>query len=102
MHVLCYANVPQPYPEAWVQQHALLAAALGAVARASPATLRNLAAAAAGAASAAAAGPAAPGAAARLAAAAAAAAERLTLDWFVGVMSRLHLNSFQARVLCVC
>ncbi|PNW87292.1 hypothetical protein CHLRE_02g116850v5 [Chlamydomonas reinhardtii] len=97
MHVLCYANVPQPYPEAWVQQHALLAAALGAVARASPATLRNLAAAAAGAASAEAAGLAAPDAAARLAAAAAAAAERLTLDWFVGVMSRLHLNSFQVH-----
>ncbi|KAG2452933.1 hypothetical protein HYH02_002272 [Chlamydomonas schloesseri] len=99
MHVLCYANVPPPYPEAWVQQHALLAAALGAVARASPATLRNLAAAAAGGASgaAAAAGLTGPDAPARLAAAAAAAAERLTLDWFVGVLSRLHLNSFQVH-----
>ena len=96
---LCFANVSKPYPEPWVQLYGLLRQALEAAVRAAeeqllvPPTHSQH-----------------PGAgdvaerAQQEAAAASAAAlraelELLDLDWFVSVLSRLHINVF--RVGCM-
>ncbi|GLC55857.1 hypothetical protein PLESTB_001036400 [Pleodorina starrii] len=129
LSVLCFANLTPPYPEPWLQQHGLLAAALRNLA-ADPKALRNLAVAAAATSSRplpeqeagrrreeGSGGGAGPGAgedadgdgdswraAVEAAAAdglghtvAAVVDERLDVEWFVGVMARLHLNVFQVH-----
>ncbi|GIL69527.1 hypothetical protein Vretifemale_455 [Volvox reticuliferus] len=152
-HVLCFANMAPPYPEPWVEQHGLLAAALHDLA-ADRKALRNLALAFgarlgwgtqrehvgtdateggvskcwqpvpnwdtqnqwqqqhrgreemtpecdAGAAAAAVVAVAAAEEEAVLQglawAASTAVKERLNVEWFVGVMARLHLNVFQVH-----
>ena len=97
---LCFANVSKPYPEPWVQLYGLLRQALEAAVRAAEEQLLVL--------------PThsllQPGvsdvaeraqqeAAAASAAALRAELELLDLDWFVSVLSRLHINVF--RVGCM-
>ncbi len=102
LHVLCFANVPPPYPPHWVEQHGLAAAALRRLA-ADPAAV-GAAAAALLAAEAAAGRKQQRGALAdealvqELCAAVAGAAGALDAGWFVSVLARLHLNVFQVGV----
>lgn len=70
---LCFANVPKPYPEPWVQAHALLQQGISSFIQSHPGLTDT--------------------------AAVTSAATKLDIDWYVAVMSRVHINAFRVESL---
>jgi hypothetical protein len=70
---LCFANVPRPYPEPWVEAHALLQQGISSFMQSQPGLTDT--------------------------AAVTSAASKLDIDWYVAVMSRVHINAFRVESL---
>ncbi|KAG1680830.1 hypothetical protein FOA52_008163 [Chlamydomonas sp. UWO 241] len=96
---LCYANVATPHPAPWVEAHSLLAAALGAAAAEAEAQLLPGGPDAASSASVAAEASGAEGERMVRVGALRAEVAALDVEWYVRVLSTLHVNVF--RVGCV-